>query len=176
MIKAKKLNKKDTLALICLSKGILGETFIQHSLLRGLERLKQFEIKTVMLENSLKGIKYLEEHPEDRAKDLKEAFKNDQIKIILSTIGGFDTYKTIPFLMDDDEFKSNVLKHPKIFLGYSDSTINHLMFYRLGLKTYYGLSFLTDIAELDKEMLPYTKEAFLQLFSSNKPKIKSSKI
>lgn len=31
------------------------------------------------------------------------------------------------------------------------------MFYRLGLKTFYGHNILCDIAELDKEMLPYTK-------------------
>ena len=40
------------------------------------------------------------------------------------------------------------------------------MLNRIGLSTFYGPCFLTDIAELDKEMLPYTKEYFEKLWNN----------
>jgi len=63
------------------------------------------------------GIKYIEEHPEKRAEDLKEAFRNPEIKGILCAIGGIDGYKIFPYLMEDEEFKKIVLENPKIFTG-----------------------------------------------------------
>jgi muramoyltetrapeptide carboxypeptidase LdcA involved in peptidoglycan recycling len=66
--------------------------------------------------------------------------------------------------MEDKEFINAVKTHPKIFMGFSDTTNNHLMFYKLGLQTFYGQAFLTDLAELDTEMVPYTKKYFEKLF------------
>lgn len=64
-------------------------------------------------------------------------------------------------------FMPNALKgiaylkeHPKLFTGFSDTTINHLMFYKLGLSTYYGPTFICDLGEISDEMLPYSKRAF----------------
>ena len=62
--------------------------------------------------------------------------------------------------MEDQEFINAVRDNPKIFLGFSDSINNHLMVNKLGLSTFYGQSFLQDIAELDNEMLPYSKYYF----------------
>ena len=114
--------------------------------------------------NSLKDMDYLFNHPEERASDLKQAFLDDSIKAIICSIGGDDTYKTIPYLMEDKEFIEAVRKHPKIFTGFSDTTNNHLMFQKIGLETFYGPCFLVDLAELDKEMLPYTKDTFNKFF------------
>ena len=85
--------------------------------------------------NSLKGVEFILNNPSRRAKDLKLAFKDDSIRGIICTIGGDDTYKTIPYLMEDEEFKNLVKNSPKIFVGFSDSTNNHLMFNKLGLVT-----------------------------------------
>ena len=46
-------------------------------------------------------ILYLKNHPESRAQDLKQAFLDKDIKMIITAIGGDDTYKTIPYLMED---------------------------------------------------------------------------
>lgn len=62
--------------------------------------------------------------------------------------------------MEDDEFIEAVKKNPKLFTGFSDTTVNHLMFYKLGLSTYYGSNFICDLGEIADEMLPYTKRAF----------------
>lgn len=41
------------------------------------------------------------------------------------------------------------------------------MLNKLGLSTFYGPAFLVDIAELDNEMIDYTKEYFLKFFDNN---------
>ena len=168
MIKPKKLNKGDKVAIISLSRGLLGMTFAKHELDLGIKRLKELGLESVVMPNSLKDMEYLFNHPEDRASDLKKAFLDDSIKAIICSIGGDDTYKTIPYLMEDKEFIEAVVRHPKIFTGFSDTTNNHLMLNKLGLETFYGPCFMVDIAELDKEMLPYTKDSFLKFFKNEK--------
>ena len=70
-------------------------------------------------------------------------------------------------LMEDEEFIKAVEEHPKLFTGFSDTTINHLMFYKLGLSTYYGPNFICDLGEIADEMLPYTKRAFESYLEGN---------
>lgn len=177
MIIPKKLNKGDKVAIVSLSSGVLGENFIKHELEIGIKRLKEFGLIPVIMPNALKGIEYIKNHPEKRAEDLKKAFMDDNIKMIITAIGGDDTYRIIPYLMEDIEFINAVKNNPKIFTGFSDTTINHLMFNRLGLSTFYGPAFLPDLCELDNEMLPYTKEYFNLYFSNSENiEIKSSPI
>ena len=164
MIKPKKLNKGDKIAIVSLSRGLLGMSFCKHELDIAIKRLKEFGLVPVIMPNALKDMDYIEKHPEARASDLKQAFMDNSIKAIITAIGGIDTYKTIPYLMEDEEFKDAVRNNPKIFTGFSDTTNNHLMLNRLGLSTFYGPCLLVDIAELDNDMLPYTKEYFEKFF------------
>jgi len=158
MIKPSRLQPGDKVAIVSLSSGILGEPFALRQLELGERRLEELGLRFEYMPNSRKGIEYIKDHPEARAEDLKRAFADDSIKGIICAIGGDDTYKTIPYLLDDPVFIESVKNNPKIFLGFSDTTNNHLMFYKLGLQTYYGQAFLTDFAEFADEMLPYTKE------------------
>lgn len=160
MNKPKALVRGDRVAVVSLSSGMLGEEFNRHEMAQGIKRLKEFGLEAVFMPNALKGIEYLQNHPEARAQDLKAAFMDDSIKGIICAIGGDDTYRLLPFLMEDEEFKRKVAENPKLFTGYSDTTINHLMFQRLGMVSYYGPNFICDLAELGKEMLPYTRKAF----------------
>ena len=141
MIKPKRLKKGDKVAILCLSNGLLGMPFIKHELDLGLKRLEEFGLIPVIMNNSLKDMDTLRNHPELRAKDLKEAFLSDDIKGIICAIGGDDTYKTIPYLMEDKEFIEAVRKNPKLFTGFSDTTNNHLMLNKIGLNTFYGPCF-----------------------------------
>ncbi len=164
----KRLKKGSKVAIVSLSSGILGENFIEHEIVLAEKRFKEFGLTPVYMPNSKKGMKFLSEHPEARAADLKTAFADDSIGAIVCAIGGNDTYKTIPYLMKDEEFINLVKTKPKIFMGFSDTTTNHLMFQKLGLNTFYGPAYLTDFAELDKEMLPYTKNSINYLFNPKK--------
>lgn len=158
MIKPNRLKRDDKVAIVSLSSGVLGEAFAAHELELGERRLRELGLDFEYMPNSRKGIEYVKNHPEARAADLKQAFQDQSIKGIICAIGGDDTYMTLPWLLDDQEFITAVKHNPKIFMGFSDTTNNHLMFYKLGLQTYYGPSFLTDFAEFADDMLPYTWE------------------
>ena len=166
MIKPNKLKKGDKVAIVSLSSGILGESFIKHELDLGIKRLEEFGLVPVFMENSLKGIDFIKNHPEKRADDLKQAFADSEIKAIICAIGGEDSYLTLPHLASDKEFITLVKNNPKIFMGYSDSTTTHLMLNKIGLITFYGQAFITDLAEFEPEMLEYSKNAFTYLFNA----------
>ena len=167
--------KVKKIGIVSLSSGILGEDFVQHEVKLGLERLEKLDIQVIFMEHACKGLKYISEHPEDRAKDLLNAFKDDSIDMILCAIGGDDTYRLLPYLFEHDELKNVVTD--KIFLGFSDTTFNHLMLHKVGLNTFYGQAFLPDVCELESEMLPYTKQYFLELIETGTiPEITPSEV
>lgn len=156
------------IGIVSLSSGVLGEDFVAHEVKIGLERLKKYGIEVEFLPNSKKGLEFIKNHPEERAKDLIKAFKDDSIDMILCAIGGDDTYRLLPYLFENNKLE-NAAKQ-KIFLGFSDTTINHFMLNKVGIKTFYGQAFLPDICELSNEMLPYSKYFFEELI--NKGEIK----
>ncbi len=159
MIKPKSLKKGDRIAIVSLSSGMLGEDYCAHYIELGQKRLRQLGLIPVFMPNALKGVDYLSKHPAARAADLKQAFADDTISGIICAIGGDDTYRTLEFLLEDQDFRSLVSKKPKLFTGFSDTTINHLMFYKLGLVTYYGPNYINDFSEMADAMLAYTEQA-----------------
>lgn len=151
-------------AIVSLSHGTLGEAFAKHELELGLSRLEKYGLKVKFTDNALKGHDYLKAHPEKRAEDLLQALQDDEVDMILCSIGGDDTFRLLPYLFENDELKKAVKE--KIFLGFSDTTTNHFMLNKSGLNTFYGQSFLADICELENEMLPYTEKYFRELITT----------
>ena len=151
-------------AIVSLSAGTIGEDFVRHEVEIGVKRLRDFGLNIEFMPHVLKGIEYVKSHPEDRASDLLQAFSDPDIDMILCAIGGDDTYRLLPYLFEQEELSRVVSE--KVFLGFSDTTINHLMLHKVGLKTFYGQSFLADICELDTNMLPYTKQYFDELIQT----------
>ncbi|MGM9942121.1 MAG: S66 peptidase family protein [Bulleidia sp.] len=149
------------IAVVSLSRGLLGESFVQHEVEHGIRRLQDSGVHVTFMPNAMKGMEYVENHPEDRASDLLAACKDPEIDMILCAIGGDDTYRLLPYLFDHDELAHAV--SDKVFLGFSDSTVNHFMFHKVGLNTFYGQSFLPDICELSRDFLPYSKHYFTEL-------------
>lgn len=149
------------IAIVSLSNGTIGEDFVKHEVDIGMKRLNDFGLNVTFMPHVLKGIEYIKTHPTERAEDLLQAFQNPDIDMILCAIGGDDTYRLLPYLFEHNEL-ANVVSD-KIFLGFSDTTINHFMLHKAGLKTFYGQSFLADICEPGKDMLPYTKKYFEEL-------------
>ena len=152
------------IAIVSLSSGLLGEPFAQHEVVLGLERLKALDVQVKMMPNAQKGMEYLKSHPEARAADLLDAFRDPDVDMILCAIGGDDTYRLLSYLFDHDELKNAVTG--KIFLGFSDTTVNHLMLHKVGLNTFYGQAFLPDVCELEPDMLPYTRRYFEELLQT----------
>ena len=153
-----------TVGIVSLSSGIVGESFIRFETDIGVRRLKEYGLQVKFLPHARMGLDYLKDHPEARAQDLLQAFRDPEIDMILCAIGGDDTYRLLPYLFDHKELADAVTD--KIFLGFSDTTINHLMLHKVGLRTFYGQAFLPDLCELSPEMLPYTRQYFEELIST----------
>ena len=155
-----------TIGVVSLSSGMLGEDFARHQRELGVKRMEAYGIRVKFMTNALKGIAYLNEHPEARAADLIEAFRDPEVDLIMTAIGGDDTYRLLPYLFGHDELKNALTD--KLFLGFSDTTVNHLMLHKLGLPTFYGQAFLTEICELGPEMLPYSRQCFEELIETGR--------
>ena len=154
MIKPEVLKKGDKIAVVSLSWGGLGDDELIHKYYIAKERLEnEFGLEVVAMPNALKGSEFVYEHPESRAKDLMDAFKDETIKGIFCAIGGDDTIRLLPYI-DYEVIKNN----PKIFMGYSDTTVNHFMMNKAGLVSFYGPSVMVEFGEYVK-MFDYTREA-----------------
>lgn len=141
MIKPNKLNSGDKVATISLSWGGAGD--IPNRYKAGKKQLENiFGLKVVETKNALKSSDWIYQNPEARANDLMEALEDKTIKAIISNIGGEDSIRTLPFI-DLEIIKNN----PKIFIGFSDSTVTHFCFYKAGVTSFYGTSTLVGFAE-----------------------------
>jgi muramoyltetrapeptide carboxypeptidase len=89
-----------------------------------------------------------------RVEDIHEAFIDDNVKAILTAIGGFNVNQILEYI-DYDIIK----RHPKVLCGYSDITaLLHAVYTKTGLVTYHGVHFSTFGFEIEEE---YTQRAFL---------------
>ncbi len=149
------------IGIVSLSSGIIGEESVRFEVDIGLRRLEEYGLNVKFLPNACKGLDYVKAHPELRAQDLLEAFRDPALDMILCAIGGDDTYRLLPYLFEHGELADAISE--KVFLGFSDTTINHLMLHKLGLRSFYGQAFLPDICELSPELLPYTRRYFEEL-------------
>ncbi len=153
-----------TVTIVSLSRGILGESYIRHEREIGLRRLEDYGLQVKFTRHALMGVDYLRDHPEARAADLLEAFADPETDLIVTAIGGDDTYRLLPYLFEGNQLANAVTD--KVFLGFSDTTINHLMLHKVGLPTFYGQAFIPDVCELDAGMLPYTARYFEELIAT----------
>ena len=110
-----------TVGIVSLSSGILGEPFVQHEVRLGLARLQDYGLQVRFLPHARAGLEALRAHPEWRAEDLLQAFRDPEIDLILCAIGGDDTYRLAPYLFETGELQRAVTQKP--FLGFSDTTI-----------------------------------------------------
>ena len=84
---------------------------------------------------------YLAGAAADRARDLADFFRRDDIAAIFCARGGFGSIQTLEYLSMDLE------KYPKLFVGYSDITILlDWLRRRCGMVTIHGPMVATDLA------------------------------
>lgn len=96
-----------------------------------------------------------------RVKDLHAAFADENVKGILTAIGGFNSNELLPYL-DFDLIK----RHPKVFCGYSDITaLCNAITAKTELLTYVGPHFSSF--QMD-ELQEYQTETFLHATTDEK--------
>jgi muramoyltetrapeptide carboxypeptidase LdcA involved in peptidoglycan recycling len=162
MIKPRKLQAGDKVAAISLSWG--GPAVFPHRYQIGKQQLQdEFGLVVVETPHALKDEAWLERNPKARAADLMEAFADPSIKGIISTIGGDDSIRLLPFL-DLDTIRAN----PKVFLGYSDTTVTHLACLKAGLVSFYGPAIMAGFGE-NGGLFPYMVDSVRQTLFSSTP-------
>jgi muramoyltetrapeptide carboxypeptidase LdcA involved in peptidoglycan recycling len=160
MIKPRALRRGDRIAAISLSHGwphVFPEAYRDGK--------RQFEnafgIQVIESRYALASPDWLAAHPEARAADLMEVLRDPSIHGIVSTIGGDDSIRMLPFLD-----LSVIRENPKVFLGYSDTTVAHFAFLKAGVTSYYGPSIMAGFDE-NGGLLPYMVDSVRQvLFES----------
>lgn len=162
LLKPRKLQPGDKVAAISLSWG--GPGTFPHRYRAGKGQLEEeFGLTVVETPHALRDPDWLHRHPGARAEDLLGAFADPSIKAIISTIGGDDSIRILPYL-DLDVIRAN----PKIFLGYSDTTISHMACFKAGLVSFYGPAVMAGFAE-NTGMFPYMVEAVRRTLFSSEP-------
>lgn len=162
MIKPPALRRGDKVAAISLSRG--WPSVYPRAYQDGKRQFQEaFGIEIVESRHALKETPWLAAHPEARAADLMEVLRDPSIRGIISNIGGDDSIRMLRFL----DF-SVIREHPKIFLGYSDSTITHFAFLKAGVTSYYGPSLMAGFYE-NGGLLPYMEESVRQILFEPKP-------
>lgn len=164
LVKPDKLKRGDKVATVSLSWGGAGDSDLLWRYQQGKERLeKEFGLVVVEMENTLKGSDFIYNNPKKRAEDLMNAFRDPEIKGIFSCIGGSESIRLLPYI-DFEVIKNN----PKVFMGYSDTTITHLFCLKAGVSSFYGPSILAEFAE-NVRMFEYTKEAVVRTLFDTYP-------
>lgn len=128
-----KLKPGDEVRIIAPSRSmtILGEDCKQIAT----ERLESLGLKVTFGKYVMEADEdYLIATAKHRAEDLNEAFKDKNVKAILTVIGGFNSNQILDYI-DYEAIKEN----PKIFCGFSDITVlSNSIYTKTGLVTYSG--------------------------------------
>ncbi len=153
------LERGDRVAIVAPASNPAPEA--PHVYERGLERLRTvFDLEPVEFPTATKDSAYLYEHPEERAKDVMDAFEDPDVGGVVTVIGGNDQVRMIDFL-EPDVLRDN----PTRFYGYSDNAHLSLLLWTLGVVSYAGPSVMTELA-MDGEpfdlTVEYARRAFFE--------------
>jgi muramoyltetrapeptide carboxypeptidase LdcA involved in peptidoglycan recycling len=162
LLKPCKLHADDKVAAVSLSWG--GPSVFSKRYQAGKRQLEEtFGLQVVEMPHTLSDAAWLKANPRARTDDLLQAFSDPEIKAIISTIGGDDSIRLLPYL-DLNILHSN----PKIFLGYSDSTVTHLACQKAGIVSFYGPSIMAGFGE-NGGLFPYMVDSVRKTLFSSKP-------
>lgn len=131
-----KLKAGDEVRVIAPSRSmkILGEDCINLAT----ERLEALGLKVTFGKHVMEADPdYMCASRDSRVEDLNEAFRDKNVKAILTVIGGFNSNQLLDYI-DYDAIKMN----PKIFCGFSDITaLSNAIHAKTGLVTYSGVHY-----------------------------------
>ena len=157
----KKLNKGDEIRIIAPSRSmkILKEDVIKLAT----ERLERLGLKVTFGKNVMK---YKDEYfkcatIEERIEDLHEAFKDKNVKAIMTVIGGYNVNQILDYI----DYKL-IQENPKIICGFSDITaLVNAIYAKTKVITYLGVQFFSFGM---KYGFDYSMEYFKKMFFENK--------
>jgi muramoyltetrapeptide carboxypeptidase LdcA involved in peptidoglycan recycling len=141
----------DSVAVVAPSSG--GAEQFSHVYELGLERMQEeFDLVPLEFPTAERSNEYLYDHPEERARDVMDAFEDPDVSAVVATIGGNDQVRILDSL-DPELLREN----PTRFYGWSDNTHLALYLWNQGIVSYYGGSVMTEYATAG-EMFDHTVE------------------
>ncbi len=155
MIKPRKLNPGDTIALIFPSSPTKDSSAVP----RGKAFLESLGYNVILGKHvdEWRG-NYIAASEEARAEDLNEMFARKDVNMILCVRGGYGALQFVNRI-DFENIKAN----PKLFCGYSDITSLHLAIHKFaGLVTIHG----EVLTALNADVTPYTKDHWLRCMTT----------
>ena len=162
MIKSERLRRGGRVAAVSLSWG--GPGAFPHRYAAGKRQFEEeFGVAVTETAHALRDPDWLARNPQARADDLMAAFADPGVDGIISTIGGDDSIRLLPYL-DTDVIRTN----PKVFMGYSDTTVTHCVCRAAGLVSFYGPSFMAGFGE-NGGMFPYMVESVRRTLFDGRP-------
>ena len=128
------------MAVVSPSFGAAGAW--PHRTERGTAYLGSLGLKVRLMPNAALNEGWASASPEARTADLHAAFADDEVAVVLASIGGNHSNQLLPLL--DFEL---IREHPKVFQGYSDMTVLHWAIAKhAGLVTFYGPALVSGSA------------------------------
>lgn len=141
MMKANKIHHDIGIGIFSSSSPVSATTPARYQ--RGKEYLARKGLR--VLDGSLccKQDFYRSGSIQDRAAEFNELLYRDDVQILMASIGGNNTNSILPYI--DYEY---IKKHPKIIIGYSDTTALLLAIYaKTELVTFYGPALASSFGE-----------------------------
>ena len=158
-----KLQMGDSICVIAPSSSLSSIRIGQvgdESHHRAIQRLKDLGLKVSFGEHVSETGPFQTASVEQRLADLHNAFRDPEVKAIITVIGGWHGNQ----ILHGIDYKL-IEQNPKIFCGYSDISVFHGAFQRKsGLRTWYGPHFSTFGM---KHGLEYTIEYFAKALMSD---------
>lgn len=148
-IKPKRLEQGDTIAIVSPSSGAAHK--FPHIYESGIKTLKNLGLDIKEYPTARASNDFLYKNPEKRAEDLNKAFEDKEADAIITTIGGDDSIRTLPFINT-----KVAVKNPKTIMGLSDTTTIITYYNQTGLVTFYGPSVMAGLSQasvLPKEFI-----------------------
>ncbi len=141
-MKARMLKDNLTIGVFSSSSPISATVPVRYN--RGKEYLASKGIR--IIDGNLFGKQdhYRSGSIKERADEFNQLLYNDDVHVLMAAIGGYNTNSILPYI--DYEY---LKQHPKIIIGYSDTTALLLGIYaKTGLVTFYGPALASSFGEL----------------------------
>jgi len=161
MIIPPKLKKDDTVRVIAPARS-LGMSWIQEVKEKAIIKFEAIGLKLTFGKHVNEINEFDSSLIESRIEDLHDAFRDENVKLIITVIGGFNSNQLLKYI-DYNLIKNN----PKIICGYSDITaLANAIYAKSGLITYSGPHFFNFS---DEKSFDYTLEYFKKCFFQTEP-------
>lgn len=159
-MKNKKLKDKLTIGVFSSSSPISATVPVRYK--RGKEYLQSKGIDVVDGILYKKQDYYRSGSIKERAAEFNQLLYNEKIQVLMAAIGGNNTNSILPYI--DYEY---LMHHPKIIIGYSDTTALLMGIYaKTGLVTFYGPALASSFGEFPP-FVDWTYNSFKAVISGD---------